>query len=686
MKALNIILSILMLLCLVQVAPVNADAASPLYGDVDGSGVVDDWDSVVLKRYLAEWDVELDSTVADVDVSGSVDDWDSVLVDRYLADWDVVLGPGVIGDYTTTPVSEVWSEFIDNLTTNSSQNEYKSYINAGQLRLVALNMKFGYNSSFTADSLGKRIALLVEEVTGEKIYVGVLDGYDAIFGSYQNNTSGVYSYDLKLKLGSSADSVIEYVYARIEKDLSYTLEFDVNDCAQEDPWPDNNTQVPVDGMAQYGEIIPISTNSATQAAGNGIHSGHQTRIVYTEHGIYSAYVTNTQNKTVNGRTAKTNTFTIFKIQNGQSTALYSDDFPADSSSVNIMQDTQTGDVYVAAIPTNKYVQPQEPAWLAMYRVDAETDEITKVFTTLDFEVPSQPVHGYGYSQPIMDVANRKIYALYSGGDGSQKADAEKDVGDWGYFAWAIYDMESGQWEDTMRTIRTNYRFCYHYAYADGNGGISFITQRDVTKESVGHSEISHAKYVWDELDLFVIPNMYEEEYEQYVLLEADYSQIGENKYPESLHYEYYKDDDGLMHVLYMQRYYRLPSGMVTERTLYHAVYDGTELIYHEKFELQGGETQYAVKMGQTDSGLHYIVAIPYYTDDMTVQVWTATDEQGLHYELDSTHTYEGYTMSCNPTATGPRSLSTDGNDIHIWFANSGSNGKYDVYTFTITME
>ena len=238
----------------------------------------------------------------------------------------------------------------------------------------------------------------------------------------------------------------------------------------------------------------------------------------------------------------------------------------------------------------------------------------------------------------------------------------------------------------MRTIQTDWRFCYHYAYADGNGGISFITQRDVTKGSVGHSEISHANYVWDELDLFVIPDMYEEEYEQYVLLEADYSQISQNKYPESLHYDYYKDDDGLMHVLYMQRYYRLPSGMVTERTLYHAVYDGTELIYHEKFELQGGETQYAVKMGQTDSGLHYIVAIPYYTDNMTVQVWTATDEQGLHYELDSTHTYEGYTMSCNPTATGPRSLSTDGNDIHIWFANSGSNGKYDVYTFCITME
>ena len=180
--------------------------------------------------------------------------------DRYLADWDVVLGPGVIGDYTTTPVSEVWSEFIDNLTTDSSQNEYKSYINAGQLRLVALNMKFGYNSSLTVDSLGKRIALLVEEVTGEKLYVGVLDGYDAIYSGYSNAMDGIHSYDLKLKIGSSADSVIEYVYARIEKDLSYTLEFDVNDCAHEDPWPDNNTQVPV--AVSYTHLVPlIATNT-----------------------------------------------------------------------------------------------------------------------------------------------------------------------------------------------------------------------------------------------------------------------------------------------------------------------------------------------------------------------------------------------------------------------------------------
>lgn len=60
-----------------------------LLGDVDGNGETDDWDSVLLDRYLAGWDVEIDTSVADMDKSGDVDDWDSVLLARKLAGWDV---------------------------------------------------------------------------------------------------------------------------------------------------------------------------------------------------------------------------------------------------------------------------------------------------------------------------------------------------------------------------------------------------------------------------------------------------------------------------------------------------------------------------------------------------------------------------------------------------------------------
>ena len=58
-------------------------------GDVDGNGEIDDWDSVLLDRYLAGWDVDIDISSADMDGSGEVDDWDSVLLARKLAGWDV---------------------------------------------------------------------------------------------------------------------------------------------------------------------------------------------------------------------------------------------------------------------------------------------------------------------------------------------------------------------------------------------------------------------------------------------------------------------------------------------------------------------------------------------------------------------------------------------------------------------
>lgn len=42
----------------------------------------------------------------------------------------------------------------------------------------------------------------------------------------------------------------------------------------------------------------------------------------------------------------------------------------------------------------------ERTWTVMYRVDAKTDEVEKVFDQMYFTITK--VHGYGYSQPIMD--------------------------------------------------------------------------------------------------------------------------------------------------------------------------------------------------------------------------------------------------------------------------------------------
>ena len=69
--------------------PVVPDELSALPGDVDGSGEVDELDSVALARYLASWDVAIDQSAADVDGNGEVDELDSVMLARKLAGWNV---------------------------------------------------------------------------------------------------------------------------------------------------------------------------------------------------------------------------------------------------------------------------------------------------------------------------------------------------------------------------------------------------------------------------------------------------------------------------------------------------------------------------------------------------------------------------------------------------------------------
>ena len=60
-------------------------------GDVNGDGTVNNKDLGVLRRYLNDWDVEIDEQASDVNDDGSVNNKDMGLLRRYLNDWDVVL-------------------------------------------------------------------------------------------------------------------------------------------------------------------------------------------------------------------------------------------------------------------------------------------------------------------------------------------------------------------------------------------------------------------------------------------------------------------------------------------------------------------------------------------------------------------------------------------------------------------
>ncbi len=60
-------------------------------GDADGNGLANDWDCILLGRYLAGWKVDICTEALDFDNNGTVNDWDEILFSRYLANWEIEL-------------------------------------------------------------------------------------------------------------------------------------------------------------------------------------------------------------------------------------------------------------------------------------------------------------------------------------------------------------------------------------------------------------------------------------------------------------------------------------------------------------------------------------------------------------------------------------------------------------------
>ena len=64
------------------------------YGDASGDGTVNSRDVILLRQYIAGWDVEIDPAAANVngDPNGDINGLDMILLRQYVAGWDVTLG------------------------------------------------------------------------------------------------------------------------------------------------------------------------------------------------------------------------------------------------------------------------------------------------------------------------------------------------------------------------------------------------------------------------------------------------------------------------------------------------------------------------------------------------------------------------------------------------------------------
>ena len=72
--------------------PGGVEVVDFIYGDLNGDGLINKKDELLMKMYIAEQDVTIDTRAADVFYDGVINKKDELRLKQYLADWDVTLG------------------------------------------------------------------------------------------------------------------------------------------------------------------------------------------------------------------------------------------------------------------------------------------------------------------------------------------------------------------------------------------------------------------------------------------------------------------------------------------------------------------------------------------------------------------------------------------------------------------
>ena len=369
-----------------------------------------------------------------------------------------------------------------------------------------------------------------------------------------------------------------------------------------------------------------------KTCGDGIHGGHQARVVRTEYGTYGTYTMNDglSIEAEDGLGTLTDEIVVFKVTSEGCKILYKS-YIMDGNftpSPNVMTDGK-GKVYVPIIGQDgrywKTAESVAMGWLQMVVIEEQTETVRVVDNRYPYDTIAMDDHGYGKPQSIIDIKNQKIYACANGGSTSP-----------GYIAWFIYDMATDTWEEDCHTISgLKHTVVYPNGYPDGNGGFYYVVQRcgdaPIVAELLGIEFSQGSGYVWDAVYLFHIKDAYTAEYEMIPVYEPPYSTTEPNKPYAVKHIESgctYLDTNGNLHIIYWVK------ASPTKQYMYHAVYDSNlNEIYHDK--LPTTYTKNLVSsygLTQATDGTYYMIVCLQDTtnnqtkfDGATVEVWRSTD-------------------------------------------------------------
>lgn len=361
-------------------------------------------------------------------------------------------------------------------------------------------------------------------------------------------------------------------------------------------------------------LMDVCQSSGAMAGDNSGHGGNQARIVRTSHGTYAAYISIGDNKDFYS-------FSFVRIEDQKAVLIYQDTFRSGSSSIHIMADANE-DLWLYA-GASQWVGHEEVV-VSLWHYDQKTQKVTPYKSLQQLPLGSS----YGYSTPVMDVSRQKIYALFCGGD-------EK-----GYLIWLTFDLKTRTFSP-IRGTEIQYRHCYLYGFPSRNGGIRLVGERDITNEAAGIADALKtyknrkidANYVWDELRLFIFPDMDSNLISQALTVQNAVYDFENGLYPtvkNSTGGDAFEDRDGNLHVLYTA-----DDNGIKGRFFHHAIFNAqNQCVFNQQVSFSKKYDEYEMRMYQSKNGTFYIAAVPVTSGvPAQVEIWKSTDKDGHNYEM-----------------------------------------------------
>lgn len=521
----------------------------------------------------------------------------------------------------------------------------------------------------------------------------VLDNFDAIKAAC----------DSKSTVEFKATFTVTGAEPAITTQRTYKIDFaKVGTLAADDPSPTNIGTIyddPATGLKISQAIIvddSLGTGGGVYATGTGVHGWHESRVVRTTNGTYVAFISDEKNGDVEYNYGNydtntnswqyTDTFTwddisVVKItSNGCKVILNNIWYPHafGSCTANVNQ-TKDGNIILTIIAEDKakYYESwdtanwgfkKEGAWLRVFEIDTETDTLINADEEVykpDFKQAG--LHGYGYSQPVIDEETGLLYCLYNTGEVP------------GYWSWYTYDLNKHEWIGGPYLVEIESRCGYQNVYPDGNGGIYFVAERhpprDQLEQLLGVT-FKAGGYGFDTVYLFAIPDMTKEEcFLVDRTYEPDYPKGEEVFTAGASHYAggtTYLDSNGKLHIIYSQS-----NRNIDRKTrVYHAIYDVRDNYKCLKNDIVSfkdeSHNSYHFGMAENTNGDLFVIAVNTYKSNrgVTLEVYRSIDGgekfEMLCADVDLTIKGTDTLVPTNRTAFGsPRNYSTMDNIVAV---------------------